>query len=238
MIPWWSLSHQHPSEDVAPLSRMAGGSRAWVVKKYIGYMALLSLVSSGGEKGEEQLPSLYITPFQGSDYPFSFVPQRFFLSIVRSSNQWFQVGWFLSSNIHIPNLQACCILLPSTVWVCLATSCVLLPFSMFQVKVVIAFAINFVSDTEHGENRKWPQLDRIDGMSQVWGRFCYVSKPCPFNWGLLIWFQEVGLYLVHPMSPSSHDMECTEDIHNFWKQIWNPKLIGWGFLYIIRGLGQ
>lgn len=82
----------------APLRRrcssIPNGSRAWVVKKYIGYMALLSLVSSGGREGEEQLPSLYITPFQGSDYPFSFVPQRFFLSIVRSSNQWFQVGWF------------------------------------------------------------------------------------------------------------------------------------------------
>ena len=35
-------------------------------------MALLSLVSSGGRR-EEQLPFLYITPFQGYNYPFSFV---------------------------------------------------------------------------------------------------------------------------------------------------------------------
>ena len=54
MIPKACLSQQHLPEDVVPLWRMAA-SRACVVKKYMGYMALLSLVSSGArEKGREE----------------------------------------------------------------------------------------------------------------------------------------------------------------------------------------
>ena len=54
---------------------------------------------------------------------------------------------------------------------------------------------------------------------------CIFCKPRPFNWEFRICLQKLCLSSVHTMSSSRHDIGCTEDKRNFWRQIRNLQLI-------------